>query len=211
MCLSSGTAPPLIAPLPVATWLQPSSPAPFGGRRRRINASFTQLSCFTGNPEAHRPIDSIASWVHPRSSAEFSNFAWFLGVLTVLSSGFWHSASVSWVNIFCVVCSVDVNRALKMQLRTVLDVNVVDVQKRRSPSKHYVSADMIWALSFTNVEFTLQICAETMWQVSGGGLCPEMTEMFQMDLPCNARRTNLIYVAEFSTGQKFTMQSSTFQ
>lgn len=27
----------------------------------------------------------------------------------------------------------------KMQLRTVLDVNVVDVQKRRNPSKHYVS------------------------------------------------------------------------
>lgn len=26
-----------------------------------------------------------------------------------------------------------------MQLRTVLDVNVVDVQKRRNPSKHYVS------------------------------------------------------------------------
>ncbi|XP_078128825.1 SH3 and PX domain-containing protein 2A-like isoform X2 [Sander vitreus] len=25
-----------------------------------------------------------------------------------------------------------------MQLRTVLDVNVVDVQKRRNPSKHYV-------------------------------------------------------------------------
>lgn len=26
-----------------------------------------------------------------------------------------------------------------MQLRTVLDVKVVDVEKRRSPSKHYVS------------------------------------------------------------------------
>lgn len=26
-----------------------------------------------------------------------------------------------------------------MQLRTVLDVNVVDVLKRRNPSKHYVS------------------------------------------------------------------------
>ena len=28
---------------------------------------------------------------------------------------------------------------VKMQFRTVLDVKVVDVEKRRNPSKHYVS------------------------------------------------------------------------
>lgn len=29
---------------------------------------------------------------------------------------------------------------IKMQFRTVLDVKVVDVEKRRNPSKHYVSS-----------------------------------------------------------------------
>ena len=36
---------------------------------------------------------------------------------------------------------------VKMQLRTVLDVNVVDVQKRRNPSKHYVSLSSCFCLS----------------------------------------------------------------
>lgn len=38
----------------------------------------------------------------------------------------------------------------KMQFRTVVDVKVVDVEKRRNPSKHYVST-----ANYSNLLFTL--------------------------------------------------------
>lgn len=40
---------------------------------------------------------------------------------------------------FCSGFSTLLLNSVRMQFRTVLDVNVVNVQKRRNPSKHYVS------------------------------------------------------------------------
>lgn len=62
--------------------------------------------------------------------------------------GVWYLISFLWASIlFCSFSRVFLGEnpiwCVKMQLRTVLDVNVVDVQKRRNPSKHYVSCCLL--------------------------------------------------------------------
>ncbi|KAL3067492.1 hypothetical protein OYC64_017257 [Pagothenia borchgrevinki] len=53
---------------------------------------------------------------------------------------------------------------VKMQFRTVLDVKVVDVQKRRNPSKHYVSClpayHLIPTLSHSEVSAVSLACSQ---------------------------------------------------
>lgn len=106
--------------------LQEFRPPPRGGEAWLI-ASFIALQCFTKNPEeAPTQPDNVLRWMYPdpdSSSLRTTRFhagdrplLWLLG--RRCKNPIWSE---------------------KMQLRTVLDVNVVDVQKRRNPSKHYVS------------------------------------------------------------------------
>lgn len=51
--------------------------------------------------------------------------------------------------------------SVKMQFRTVLDVKVVDVEKRRSPSKHYVSFTSVntaGALMSASLSLSVSVC-----------------------------------------------------
>lgn len=124
------------------------SPAPLEGGEVWLNASFTALSCFTRSSEAPGPPDTVVSWMHAEPergeafSTNFSFLSWessqgnsLMVSNTVRRFHGWTSSCVA----FTVFLGANPSWFVKMQLRTVLDVNVVDVQKRRNPSKHYVS------------------------------------------------------------------------
>lgn len=101
--------------------------------------------------------------------------AWFLATQDQLLSGkstqwisylllstdlHWAARSKNWdiacVSVACVCAAVS---NIKMQFRTVLDVKVVDVEKRRNPSKHYVSIPPHYIyLGRSNATTVMTIC-----------------------------------------------------